>query len=58
MNKITVEIKDTHSEAKIIMPHFDEDPTIFDMAQAIKQALLGIGYCQASIDKILIVEEE
>ena len=57
MNKVIVEIKDKHSEVKVVVPHFDEDPTIYDMAQALRQALLGMGYCQASVDKILIGEE-
>jgi len=56
MNQITIEIKDQHSEVKVVVPHFDEDPTIYDMEQAILQALLGLGYCQESIDKILIGE--
>jgi len=56
MDHITIEIKDKYSEVRVVVPHFDEDPTIYDMAQALTQALLGMGYCQESIDKILVGE--
>lgn len=56
MNKVVVEIKDKHSRVVVEMPHFDEDPTIYDMGQAFRQALLGLGYCEDSVNKILIGE--
>ena len=57
MNKITIEIKDGEAESKIVMPYYDEDATIYDMEQTIIQALLGIGYPQEVVNKILIGEQ-
>lgn len=57
MNKIEIEIKDSdNSEVRVVMPYTEEDATIYDMEQAIKQALLGLGYAQKSIDEILVGE--